>query len=181
MFKQLGVPPGARVIVGGSTHDGEETVLTEQLHRLRKIFPDVFLVVWFRAILNSRGKSANGSPLPGIKFAYRSEIVESTHTLPENSMSAGQQHGRTQIFLQHATIVFIGKSLTAKGGQNPIEPAALASRFYSARICQNLRTSSGTSSKLTQPFRFRLKRNSDKPSKRSWPIRLAARNLATMR
>ncbi|MDB6022039.1 MAG: 3-deoxy-D-manno-octulosonic acid transferase, partial [Pedosphaera sp.] len=25
----------------------------------------------------------------------------------------------------HATVVFVGKSLTAKGGQNPIEPAAL--------------------------------------------------------
>jgi 3-deoxy-D-manno-octulosonic-acid transferase len=28
-------------------------------------------------------------------------------------------------FYEPATVVFIGKSLTAKGGQNPIEPAAL--------------------------------------------------------
>ncbi|MGA2248371.1 MAG: glycosyltransferase [Verrucomicrobiota bacterium] len=28
-------------------------------------------------------------------------------------------------FYQTATIVFVGKSITAKGGQNPIEPAAL--------------------------------------------------------
>jgi len=33
--------------------------------------------------------------------------------------------GELKYFYEHATVVFVGKSLTAKGGQNPIEPAAL--------------------------------------------------------
>jgi 3-deoxy-D-manno-octulosonic-acid transferase len=33
--------------------------------------------------------------------------------------------GELKYFYERATVVFIGKSLTAKGGQNPIEPAAL--------------------------------------------------------
>jgi 3-deoxy-D-manno-octulosonic-acid transferase len=33
--------------------------------------------------------------------------------------------GELMNFYQTATIVFVGKSITAKGGQNPIEPAAL--------------------------------------------------------
>src|ERR1051326_3993605 len=45
MFKQLGVSDGAKVIVGGSTHDGEDTVLAEEFLRLQKRFPDLFLVL----------------------------------------------------------------------------------------------------------------------------------------
>ena len=33
--------------------------------------------------------------------------------------------GELRLFYDRATVVFIGKSITAKGGQNPIEPAAL--------------------------------------------------------
>jgi 3-deoxy-D-manno-octulosonic-acid transferase len=32
--------------------------------------------------------------------------------------------GELRFFYEHATVVFVGKSLTAHGGQNPIEPAA---------------------------------------------------------
>ncbi|MDP6677049.1 MAG: hypothetical protein QGI29_05720, partial [Pirellulales bacterium] len=34
--------------------------------------------------------------------------------------------GELKYFYEEATVVFIGKSLTAQGGQNPIEPAGLA-------------------------------------------------------
>jgi 3-deoxy-D-manno-octulosonic-acid transferase len=30
----------------------------------------------------------------------------------------------SRFFYEHATVVFVGKSLTAHGGQNPIEPGA---------------------------------------------------------
>jgi len=45
MLRQLAVPAGARVLVGGSTHAGEEAILAEQFIRLRRRFPDLFLVL----------------------------------------------------------------------------------------------------------------------------------------
>ena len=33
--------------------------------------------------------------------------------------------GELRFFYEHATVVFVGKSLTAVGGQNPIEPGAV--------------------------------------------------------
>ena len=33
--------------------------------------------------------------------------------------------GELKYFYEHATVIFVGKSLTGKGGQNPIEPGTL--------------------------------------------------------
>jgi 3-deoxy-D-manno-octulosonic-acid transferase len=125
MFRQLGVPAGAKVIVGGSTHDGEDVILAEQFLRLQKTFPDLFLVLVPRHFELSQeiGRRLSSA---GIKFAYRTEIVESTKYRPgEIQCLLVNSTGELKYFYEHATIVFIGKSLTAKGGQNPIEPAAL--------------------------------------------------------
>jgi 3-deoxy-D-manno-octulosonic-acid transferase len=125
MLGQLGVPAGAKVIVGGSTHDGEDMVLAEQFLRLRQKFPDLFLVLVPRHFEFSQeiGKRLASA---GIKFAYRTEIVENTKYRPgEIQCLLVNSTGELKYFYEHATLVFIGKSLTADGGQNPIEPAAL--------------------------------------------------------
>jgi len=54
MFRKLGVPPGARVLVGGSTHAGEELLLAQCYLRLRARFPDLFLVLVPRHFERSR-------------------------------------------------------------------------------------------------------------------------------
>jgi len=40
-----GSAANARLLVGGSTHSGEEAILAEQFLRLRARFPDLFLVL----------------------------------------------------------------------------------------------------------------------------------------
>src|SRR5262249_7507768 len=45
LLKQLGVAPGAPILVAGSTHAGEEELLARQCLRLRKRFPELFLVL----------------------------------------------------------------------------------------------------------------------------------------
>ena len=45
--------------------------------------------------------------------------------------------GELRFFYEHATAVFIGKSLTAVGGQNPIEPAALGKAMVFGPNMQN--------------------------------------------
>src|SRR5204863_7036998 len=45
MLHQLGVPADARILLGASTHPGEEAILADVFLRLKKQFPDLFLVV----------------------------------------------------------------------------------------------------------------------------------------
>lgn len=125
MLKQLGVPDYARILVAGSTHAGEEALLAEQFQRLRERFPDLFLVLVPRHFERAR---TVGSELGrrGVKFVYRSEVDSATQFQPgELECLLVNTTGELTAFYQQATLIFVGKSLTAKGGQNPIEPGVL--------------------------------------------------------
>ncbi len=45
MLRRIEVPEDARVLVAGSTHDGEEAILAEMTRRLRTRFPSLFLIL----------------------------------------------------------------------------------------------------------------------------------------
>ena len=125
MLRQLGVPPGARVLVAGSTHAGEEALLAEHFLRLRQRFPDLFLVLVPRHFERAREVGRELETL-GIKFAYRNEITPGTQYAPDElHCLLVNTTGELKHFYEHATVVFVGKSLLAQGGQNPIEPGAL--------------------------------------------------------
>ncbi len=137
LFRQLGVPPDAPVLVGGSTHDGEEIVLAEIAQRLRARFPKLFLVLVPRHF--ERGQEV-GQQLRqrGVKFAYRNLIGADTQLAGgEVECLLVNTTGELRFFYEHATAVFIGKSLTAMGGQNPIEPAALGKAMVFGPNMQN--------------------------------------------
>jgi 3-deoxy-D-manno-octulosonic-acid transferase len=126
MLRQLGVPADAQVIVGGSTHAGEEAILAEQFIRLRKKFAKLFLVIVPRHMERSRSVGRELSER-GLKFVYRSEITDRTqHAAGQIDCLLVNTTGELRYFYDPATVVFVGKSLTEKGGQNPIEPAALS-------------------------------------------------------
>lgn len=137
LFAQIGVEPGAPVLVAGSTHAGEEKILGEIFKRLRARFPTLFLVVVPRH--HERGKEAGRDlEAAGVKFVYRSEITP--HTLRASDGLEAllvNTTGELRYFYEHATVVFIGKSLTAEGGQNPIEPGALAKPIVFGPNMQN--------------------------------------------
>jgi 3-deoxy-D-manno-octulosonic-acid transferase len=137
LFAQLGVTPGAPVLVAGSTHAGEEKILGEIFRRLRQRFPTLFLVVVPRHF--ERGKDAGRDlEAAGIKIIYRNEITPAT-MLPPGEIEAllVNTTGELRYFYEHATAVFVGKSLTAEGGQNPIEPGALAKPIVFGPNMQN--------------------------------------------
>lgn len=126
MLRRLGVPPDARILLGGSTHDGEEAILAEIFQRLRKQFPDLFLVVVPRHFERGRD-AARAIREHGVNLIFRSELTTDTQLQPgEVDCLLVNSTGELQFFYEHATVIFVGKSLTAEGGQNPIEPAALA-------------------------------------------------------
>ena len=137
IFRQLGVPKGARVLVGGSTHPGEEVILAEQFLRLRQQFPDLFLVLVPRHFERSR-EVGRELEQRGVRFIYRNEITHSTHYRPgQVDCLLVNTTGELKYFYEHATVIFVGKSLTAQGGQNPIEPGALAKPIVFGPNMQN--------------------------------------------
>jgi 3-deoxy-D-manno-octulosonic-acid transferase len=137
LFAQLGMPPGAPVLLGGSTHAGEEAVLAQVFLRLRKRFPTLFLVVVPRHF--ERGKEA-GRDLEahGVRFAYRKEVTPAAQFNPGDlDCLLVNTTGELKYFYEHATVIFVGKSLTAEGGQNPIEPGALGKPMVFGPNMQN--------------------------------------------
>jgi 3-deoxy-D-manno-octulosonic-acid transferase len=127
LLRQLGVPEHAPILVCGSTHAGEEAVLSEIFLRLRGRFPDLFLVLVPRHFERSRdaGRELESR---GVKFAYRNEVSGNSRTKyrpGELQCLLVNTTGELKFFYEHATVIFVGKSLTAHGGQNPIEPGAL--------------------------------------------------------
>ncbi len=137
LLQQLGVKPGAQLLVGGSTHAGEEGILAEIYLRLRPRFPDLFLVLVPRHFERSRevGRELEAR---GLKFAYRSEITANTRRENgELDCLLVNTTGELKYFYEHAAVIFVGKSLTAEGGQNPIEPGALAKAMVFGPNMQN--------------------------------------------
>ncbi|MCS7337151.1 MAG: 3-deoxy-D-manno-octulosonic acid transferase [Verrucomicrobiae bacterium] len=137
MLRQLGVSPDARIIVAGSTHAGEEAVMAEVFLRLRQRFPDLFLIVVPRHF--ERGKQV-GRELAtrGLRFVFRSEITSKTRFAPgELDCLLVNTTGELKRFYEYATVIFVGKSLTAEGGQNPIEPGALGKPIVFGPNMQN--------------------------------------------
>ena len=125
LLAQLGVPKGARLLIGGSTHAGEEAILAEVYVRLRQRFPELFLVVVPRHF--ERGREAGRDvEARGLRVIYRKDITANTQLRAgETDTLVVNSTGELKYFYEHATVIFVGKSLAASGGQNPIEPAAL--------------------------------------------------------
>ena len=136
MLRQLGVVPGAKILVAGSTHAGEEKFLAEQFLRLRKKYPDLFFILVPRHQERARdvGRELESC---GVKFVYRTEIAEKKFTQGEVDCLLVNTTGELKFFYEHATVIFVGKSLTAKGGQNPIEPGALGKAMVFGPNMQN--------------------------------------------
>jgi 3-deoxy-D-manno-octulosonic-acid transferase len=140
LLRQLGVEPNARILVAGSTHDGEEIMLAQQFQRLRKHFPDLFLVIVPRHMERAKAIAAE-LRRTGLKFVLRRELTATSQYKPgEVECLVVNTTGELMYFYECATVVFVGKSITAKGGQNPIEPALLGKPVVFGPNMQNFRS-----------------------------------------
>lgn len=137
LLRKAGMTSGARLLVCGSTHAGEEAILAEQFLRLRRRFPDLFLVLVPRHFERSR-EVGREVAARGLKFVYRTEVMAHTRLKPgETDCLIVNSTGELKYFYEHATVIFVGKSLTAEGGQNPIEPGALGKAMVFGPNMQN--------------------------------------------
>jgi 3-deoxy-D-manno-octulosonic-acid transferase len=118
MQKSLGVPDG-KVIVAGSTHRGEEQLILRAYVDLKHKHPDLFLVV---------------APRHPERFQEVENLI-CQKGIPYRLRSRGGGDGVAGVMLLDTLgelmslyglgrVAFVGKSLTRRGGHNPLEPAA---------------------------------------------------------
>jgi 3-deoxy-D-manno-octulosonic-acid transferase len=137
LYKQIGVGEDAMILVAGSTHDGEEAFLADVFLRLRDRFPKLFLTLVPRHFERSREVGAELEKRK-IPFVYRTEISASSFFSPgEVRVLVVNTTGELRHFYENATLVFVGKTLTAEGGQNPIEPGAIGKAMVFGPNMQN--------------------------------------------
>ena len=114
ILRHCGLREGAPVLLGGSTFPGEERILAEVFRDLRTEFPELFLILVPRHIERTHAILADLAPL-GLRIALRTDAAPSDSLLVNTT-------GELRDWYHLATVVFIGKSLTSTGGQNPVEP-----------------------------------------------------------
>jgi 3-deoxy-D-manno-octulosonic-acid transferase len=112
----LGIDPEQPILLGGSTHLGEEKILGKIFQRLRLEFPALFLIIAPRHVERTR-EIADQLQALGVQSMRRSEVATAAAT----DCLLLDTTGELRDWYSVATIVFIGKSLTARGGQNPVE------------------------------------------------------------
>jgi 3-deoxy-D-manno-octulosonic-acid transferase len=122
LLTSAGVPPDAPLVVAGSTHEGEEVLLASALAQLRKAAPGTRLIITPRHVERVPDILAKLAPLE-LKVLRRTELPPPTPG--KCDILIVDTTGELRDWYTLATAVFVGKSLTAIGGQNPAEPALL--------------------------------------------------------
>jgi 3-deoxy-D-manno-octulosonic-acid transferase len=107
------------ILFGGSTHAGEEEILARAFLRLRPQFPKLVLVIAPRHVERTREITSALQAL-GLRVGLRSAADE--HPTAEPDCLLLDTTGELRNWYAVATAVFIGKSLSTTGGQNPVEP-----------------------------------------------------------
>ena len=112
--------PDSVVLFGGSTHHGEEEILARVFVRLRQQFSSLRLFIAPRHVERLREIRTHLDALRlhvmlASELRGRQEINDADCVLLDTT-------GELQRWYHIATVVFMGKSLTAHGGQNPVEP-----------------------------------------------------------
>ena len=107
------------VLFGGSTHRGEEEILVRVFLRLREQFPSLRLFIAPRHVERLQEIRAHLAAMP-----LRVTLASEAHAgdAEDADCMLLDTTGELQRWYGIATVVFVGKSLAAHGGQNPVEP-----------------------------------------------------------
>jgi len=111
----------APLLVAGSTHDGEEEILLRAFQKLRTGLPALRLVLAPRYIERS-GRLLTLAREWGFTARLRSQAPSPSRPPPDVVIL--DTIGELGQVYRLATLVFVGGSFTARGGQNILEPAS---------------------------------------------------------
>lgn len=124
-----------RIWAAVSTHDGEEVAAAKAHILLRKRHPDLLTMIVPRHPERAGAIAAACAGL-GLTVARRSL---GDAVAPATDIFLGDTIGEMGLYLRLTEIAFVGRSLTGKGGQNPLEPAMLDTAVLSGRNVHNFR------------------------------------------
>ena len=119
--KVMAVTRGRPIVVAASTHPGEEEILIETHRTLAGTFPQLLTVIVPRH--PDRGPAIAKT----IEAAGLKAVLRSGEELPmaATDIYVADTLGELGLFYRLAGIVFMGGSMVAHGGQNPIEAVKL--------------------------------------------------------
>jgi 3-deoxy-D-manno-octulosonic-acid transferase len=120
-----------------STHQGEEQIVAQVHHMLKARHRDLLTIIVPRHPDRAIEIAAEIEKM-GMKVALRSR---GDQIAPDTDIYLGDTIGDMGLYLRVTEVAFVGRSLTAQGGQNPLEPAMLRSAILSGRNVQNFRDS----------------------------------------
>lgn len=124
-WNRAGWDEHALVLLGGSTHPGEEEVLARIYLGLREKYPQLRLLLTPRHA--ERGPSIRDTCRQlGLTAVLRTELAAATEPLANGSrpdVVIVNSTGELRALYRRADIAFVGKSLRGNGGQNFLEAA----------------------------------------------------------
>ncbi len=121
VLAQAGITPAHRILLGGSTWPGEEDALLDVYKGLKTRHRNLVLVLAPRHVERAEAVVREIRE-HALTYARRSVLDrEPPRGIPQVFLL--DTTGELKHFYACADVIFIGKSLTQHGGQNPIEPA----------------------------------------------------------
>lgn len=137
-FKQLQARIARRPCwVAVSTHEGEEESVGKIHSALKKKIPNLLTIIVPRHPDRASGVVAMLKE-NGLKIAQRSQAQALDGS---TDVYMGDTIGEMGLYLRLAQVAFVGKSLKADGGQNPLEPAMTGTAIISGKNVKNFRDS----------------------------------------
>lgn len=125
---------GKKVIIAGSTHEGEEEIILEVYEKLITEIQNIFLIIAPRH-LERLNNVEQLLITRGIKFIKRSELLVDSHF----QVILLDTVGELSFIYSLATVSFVGGSLVNIGGHNVIEPAFFEKPVLFGQYTQNFR------------------------------------------
>lgn len=120
-----------------STHAGEEAAAARVHTILKPRHPGLLTIIVPRHPERGAALAEEFKAL-GLKVVRRSE---NGRIRPDTDIFLGDTIGEMGFYLRLTEIAFVGRSLTAEGGQNPLEPAMLGTAVLAGLNVQNFRES----------------------------------------
>ncbi len=115
---EMGLVAGRPVLIAGSTHDGEEEIVFRVYGALLRAHPDLQLVVAPRYVERT-GRIMSLAAEAGFSVRLRSAGVAAGSA----QVTVLDTIGELAAAYRLGTLVFVGGSFVARGGQNVLEPA----------------------------------------------------------
>lgn len=132
------LPSRAKVLVAGSTLEGEERTLLEEWPRVREAVPEAVMVLAPRR--PERFAAVAGLVREqGIAVVRASELREGEGTIARGGVILLDTIGDLASVYSLGTAAFVGGSLVAAGGHNPLEPARFGVPVVMGESSENFR------------------------------------------